>query len=275
MWNQCASVSPAVSRRIDLEPLNVQAARRKVDMNKDRAVAKLLVQKKDRDPSGWWWISDSGLKRLTKKRANKYLLACILDYQMNANTAWEKAERFAEKDLGDPDCLWEEITRASLSTWNENFHVHSLHRFSKAHERVWNIGKRVIEQYAGDARKIWTGLRSRDVVEKLVALGVGPQLSRMTVGGLRDCGWISGPSDVKADRFVKRVLGRVFTGDPMTEDGAILLARRLYPRDPWLLDSGLFQIGQNHCHLSSPGCGECSLRPHCTYSAIFVRAGAS
>ena len=44
-------------------------------------------------------------------------------------------------------------------------------------------------------------------------MGVGPQLSRMTAGALHDTKQIVGPGELKADIHVRRVLGRVFTGD--------------------------------------------------------------
>lgn len=169
---------------------------------KEQAVARLLLRHRDADPSGWYWINAPGLKRLSKKRANKYLLACTLDYQMSDGAPWENAKRFAEDDLRNPASLWECITSAPLSVWKRKFRVYGLHRFPKAHERVWKIGKRVVEWYSGDARKIWEGSATADVLERLLELGVGEQLSRMAVGGLRDCGWIKGRADVKADSHV-------------------------------------------------------------------------
>src|SRR5690349_14900616 len=99
---------------------------------KERTVARLLLKNKVSDRSGWYWISDKGLVRLSKKRANKYLLACILDYQMRVPVPWDNAKRFAEDDLGDPSSLWDEITSVPLSVWKRKFHFYRLHRFPKA-----------------------------------------------------------------------------------------------------------------------------------------------
>lgn len=235
-------------------------------VTKEQAVATLLLKNRDTDPSGWLWISKPGLVRLSKKRANKYLLACTLDYQMQYVTAWENARRFAEDVLGDPTALWDTITSVPLWLWNRKFRAYGLHRFPKAHERVWKIGKRVVEWYEGDARRIWEHTPTADVLDRLVELGVGEQLSRMAVGGLRDCGWLKGRADVKADSHVMRVLGRVFMGQPMTEDQTIAATRRMHPRDPWLLDGPLWQLGSNRCNVTEPNCEECYLRPRCRYA---------
>ena len=47
---------------------------------------------------------------MRNRSANKFLLGCILDYQMNVDEVWENARRFAKDDLGDPRDLWHEIT---------------------------------------------------------------------------------------------------------------------------------------------------------------------
>ena len=70
------------------------------------------------------------------------------------------------------------------------------------------------DKYDGDARCIWVGKESSEVIESLLALGSGKQIPRMIVGALRDCGQIEGTSDVRADVYVRRVLGRAVCGDP-------------------------------------------------------------
>lgn len=141
-------------------------------------ISKVLLANRSEDRSGWYWISDAGLKTLDKKRANKYLLACILDYQMKYARAWDNARRLAESILGDPPSLWQTITEIPFSTWRQKFKEYSLHRFPVAHERIWTIGKRVVDAYAGDARQLWKGLSPADATAALIDLGVGEQLSK-------------------------------------------------------------------------------------------------
>lgn len=227
----------------------------------------MLLANRSTDRSGWYWIGEPGLKTLDKKRANKYLLACILDYQIQSGRAWENAKRLAESILGDPPCLWESITEIPFLVWRHRFREYGLHRFPVAHERVWRIGKRVVDGYAGDARQVWKGLSPAKSTAALITLGVGEQLSRMAVGGLFDCGWLKGKSDVKADVHVKRVVGRVCLGRPATEDEAIDLARHICPDNPWLIDSALWQAGYHHCRPKETFCVACFLNRLCSFAA--------
>ena len=61
-------------------------------------------------------------------------------------------------------------------------------------------------------------------------MGVGPQLSRMTVGVLHDTKQIEGAGELKADIHVRRVLGRVFTGDMVSAEAALDIGREMMPR---------------------------------------------
>jgi len=88
----------------------------------------------------------------------------------------------------------------------------------------------------------------------------------MIVGALKDCGQISGKSDVKADVHVCRVLGRVFDGKETTPGVAIKLARELNPDDPWQLDMPLWNLGQTKCDSTSPKCTDCYLVEDCKYA---------
>lgn len=141
----------------------------------------------------------------------------------------------------------------------------NLHRFPKAHERLWRIGKRICEEYDGDARLIWRDRTASEVAAELEALGLGPNLSRMTAGGLMDTGWIKGRGDVKADIHVCRVIGRIFLGE-VAPDTAVQLALSIYPKNPWRLDGPLFRVGKDRCWANEPGCPECSLKRHCSYA---------
>ena len=105
-----------------------------------------------------------------------------------------------------------------------------------------------------------------DVIKRLWSVGAGEQISRMVVGALRDCGQLSGASDVKADVYVCRVLGRAVCGEQTTPEIALQLARRLYPSDPWQLDGPVWNVGKNHCHANNPDCSPCYLAPHCAYA---------
>lgn len=141
-----------------------------------------------------------------------------------------------EVELNDPDSLWDVVAEFSLSKWlkrTRNFPGGIGHRFKDAaHRRVWIIGRRIRDEYAGDARLIWRNRTAAEAAEGMDELGVGPNISRMAAGGLADTGWIKGRSDVKADVHVCRALGRTLVGGPFEPDAAVALAREVDPRNP-------------------------------------------
>lgn len=233
---------------------------------KYKAVAKLLLEKRREDSGFWWWLQPD--QPLSKKDANKFLLGSILDYQIRAEVAWENARRLAEDILGDPDDLWHQITSVSLSDWMSKWKVYSLHRFPKGHERVWTIGRKVVQQYEGDARRIWDGQSIDATLYRLNELGVGEQISRMVVGALIDTGKISGKGDVKVDVHVRRVLGRVLQGSEFAStelDKVKEITREMYPQNPWLLDRPLYLLGKQICQADRPKCESCYLTEECVY----------
>lgn len=233
---------------------------------KAQRVTQLLLRNRQYEDGFWPWLSKG--KPASLKDANKFLLGCILDYQINANVAWENARRFAEDILGDPDYLWHRITSVSRSEWSSKKREYALHRFPIAHKRVWRIGRDVVAHYGGDARKIWKGQTTDAVLVRLNRMRVGEQISRMIVGGLCDTDQIQGSGDVKADIHVRRVLGRVFRGEPFTvSEVPIVLetTRQMWRENPWLLDGPLYLIGTNFCYASDPECKHCYLQRECTF----------
>lgn len=237
-----------------------------IPASKLKGVRDLLLREEGLSPEGWWWVGEKGLKSLSKKSANKFLFACIVDYQMKAEVIWQHCADFTQIELADPDSLWEVVASTPLPKWLTRTKKFNLHRFPKAHERLWRIGKRVCEEYDGDARRIWQDRDAAEVVEAFEALGLGPNLSRMATGGLMDTGWIKGRGDVKADIHVCRVIGRVFLGEAAHPGIAVELARRIYPENPWKIDGPLFQVGQYNCRANAPECSGCILIRYCSYA---------
>src|SRR4030067_422401 len=185
----------------------------KLDQRKAERVRNILLEMKDGDLIWPWLHDDDGevIQRLNKKRANKFLLGCIIDYQMRAGVAWDNARRLAEQELGDPDDLWECIGSHTKKEWMALRPKYKwLHRFPQAHYRVWRIAREVRDNHGGDARNIWKDADPGTVNKRLKAIRLGPQLSKMAVGALTDTGHLRGCSDVKADLNLRRVLGRVF-----------------------------------------------------------------
>jgi endonuclease III len=235
-----------------------------LDDRMHRIAAALLENRTGTDD--WGELSHLEGQPCSKKVANKFLICCLLDYQMDSDLVWRNGYRLVEEILGDPDDVWAAITSASEAEWESKRDQYHLHRFPSGHDRLWHIARRICANYDGDARLIWKGKDSSDVVERLWSVGAGEEISRMIAGALRDCGQISGVGDVKADVHVCRVLGRAVYGDQTDSEAALQLARQLYPSDPWQLDWPIWELGRTHCHVENPSCSQCYLAPHCAYA---------
>lgn len=226
----------------------------------------LLENRSDVNDDFWYWLKPS--QRASKREANKFMLASILDWQMRVEIVWENARRLSEDILKDPENLWHEITSVSLDEWEAKRKEYSLHRFSRGHNRVWIIGKRIVQQYEGDARKIWQGQSIEATLYRLNDLGAGEQISRMIVGGLIDTGQIEGKGDVKVDVHVRRVLGRILRGSefsPLEVSQVVEITREMNPDNPWLLDRPLYLLGKQLCQASDPDCLDCFMKTECVY----------
>jgi endonuclease III len=228
---------------------------------KTSQVAALLL--KNRGKVVWGWISDG----IDRGRANQFLLGCILNYQIKASKINSIVTEFVATHIKDPSLLWEKITSVPLKDWNDRFREYHLHRFPKAHERVWRIGKEIVDQYGGDASRIWARSTVKEVQDRLDKLRMGEQISHMIVGALCDTGQINGAGgDVKADRHVTRVVGRVFGGERISPEETIKLTRLMEKENPWRLDKPLFDVGKIYCRPTNPKCAECYLRAGCCFA---------
>ena len=227
----------------------------------------LLDNQPERSRDFWPWLGPLEGNPADKKSANKFLLGCMVDFRKNSDLVWRDTQVFAEDKLCDPDSLWEAITDTPEIEWKTRRHKLrcSLHYYQRRHDKVWDMAKRITEQYVGDARKIWGGVSTEETLTRLVRLGLGPWVSRMTVGGLIDTRQISGRMDLKADTHVRRVLGRVFDGEKVSEQTAFRHADAMIPGDSWQLDHSLYILGQSVCTANKPKCHSCYLNVECRY----------
>ena len=241
-----------------------------VNREKFKRVGKLLLAARRREGTVQFpFLSDLNGKKASRKSANKFMLCCILDYSVRAHLVVENATRFAEQDLGDPRALWHTIV--GIPRWNSDAvrrRYAPLHpRFPKrGHARVGRIAREIVERYDGDARKIWRSQPPGKVLERLEEMNVGPKISRMIVGALYDTKQISGAGDLAPDIHIRRVLGRVFTGEVVSPDEALEIARKIRPRTSWKLDSPLWSLGKSRCKPRNPLCGDCYLQEECGYA---------
>ncbi|HEV2484942.1 MAG TPA: hypothetical protein VGT08_05370 [Terracidiphilus sp.] len=213
----------------------------------------------------WGEISNYPGQACPKRVANKFMLCCLLDYQIKTDRAWENGDRLVHQ-LRDPEDIWATITAFTESEWESKFKELGLHRFPAAHNRLWRIGKEICSYFEGDAGRIWQNSPAFDVLCRLNYIGVGEQISKMIVGALRDVGQIEGKGDVKADVHICRVIGRVFFGAQASPDTAIAVTRRLNPEDPWQMDRTLWKVGSTFCYATTPNCPSCFLSTECEHA---------
>jgi endonuclease III len=146
----------------------------------------------------------------------------------------------------------------------------ALHRFPQKYAR-WIVAaaERVLDQYGGDAGRIWDGnLTARQVHERLdVFRGIGQKKAAMAVEILeRDLRVpISGMqgSDVAYDIHVRRVFLRTGLAQRDELDHIVSVARMLRPERPGELDQPAWLIGRQWCHAGTPDCAGCPLNIVC------------
>ena len=237
-------------------------------LTKDDRVRNILLGMGSGDEPNWPGLS--GIDgRATKKRANKFMLGAIMDYQMPADKAWENARILSEEILGDPDDLWGVIARMPSNELARLFRgPPTLHRFVKdIPKRVQRISNDIIRKYDGDARRIWEGHSTDEIMRRLKDVCGGEQIPRMIRGALYDTSQIDGKGELKADIHVRRVLGRVYEGDMVSAEEALKIANRLVPDDSWKLDYPLYRTGWDVCKAQEPACDYCTLTNECVYNA--------
>ena len=201
----------------------------------------LLLHEPERSPEFWPWLGTLNGKRATKKQANKFLLGCMVDYRKKSELVWRDVRVYVEQKLHDPDDLWTEITETPEEEWKTGAHQLRccLHPLLNRHKKIWDMASQIVDQYDSDARNIWKSQDSTETLGRLLRLGLGPWVSRMTVGGLIDTGQISGRADLKADTHTRTVLGRVSEGEKASERSAFRYADAMVPGNSWQLDFSL------------------------------------
>jgi endonuclease III len=240
----------------------------KISIEKLKRVARLLIRNRIKPDPDFWKLPIK--KRASKKQSNKFLLSVIMSRRDKAVRVWKNAGEVARK-LGHPASLWHSIrsdyTRAQ---WRQLWKCEKYHRLGvQMAECVYDSAAVLVNQYGGDARKIWEGRDNPAIKHSLLELpGVGQKIANMTIGGLLDTAQITNRrADIAPDTHTCRVIGRVFHGEKCTEDEAIKLAREMRPANPWPLDGPLYFIGQDFCKAQNPDCSDCYLMRECVYCA--------
>ena len=207
-----------------------------------------------------------------EKYPHSFVIGCIADKQVDADIAWltpyniySQVESFEISELA-------KIELSQLRKIMEN--AKPRHRFHKmlSEEILYGI-RHIVEDYGGDASKIWADKPSCSLVTKrfLKFKGIGPKISSMATNILARNFKIQFSDysciDISADVHVQRVFTRLgLCNEGSGLDEIIKTARALYPKFPGLMDLPTWEIGRNLCHPTTPECNKCYMQQLCKYS---------
>jgi endonuclease III len=144
-------------------------------------------------------------------------------------------------------------------------------RYINAAPRTFQeITRLVVQQFGGDASRIWSGRTALEVRRTFLSVyGVGPGIANMAVlliekaYNLRFSDVDHRCMDIKPDVNTMRVLYRLGLAAAVDELEAVLAARNLNPAFPGEIDGPLWLIGKKFCTASRPSCHLCPLNSVC------------
>ena len=139
-----------------------------------------------------------------------------------------------------------------------------------APKTVRDLTRIVIEEYGGDASRIWIGKHAAEVKRTFLSIhGVGPGIANVAVLLIEQAFPIQFADldrprmDIKADVHTKRVLFRLGMSQKEEENAAMEAAHRMNPSWPGALDGALWWIGRNYCRPNNPNCQDCPVNSVC------------
>jgi uncharacterized HhH-GPD family protein len=204
---------------------------------------------------------------LLETSANAFLLGVLFTQGIPAERAWAGPyllrERLRTLDLvflaEKPEAVREAVQLPPM-----------LHRFKETLPRwISAAARRLLEEYGGDAARIWpAGDSVLDVTERLSAFcGIGRKKAVMAAEILtrhfgvalsgRECG------QVAYDVQVRRVFLRAGLADIDTREAIEAAALAACPEAPGTLDLPAWLIGRETCRPRAPLCAECRLGAVC------------
>ncbi|RIE06792.1 iron-sulfur cluster loop [Candidatus Cryosericum terrychapinii] len=209
-----------------------------------------------------------------KGHPHAYVIACMMDRQVNAEKAWgipfelQRQERLGSFEFSFLLQQSEERLEYAM------LHPRPLHRFNALMATsMYAAIHRINDEYDGNARAIWAGRpSSRVLVHRFLEFrGMGPKIANMAVNilyrdlrvELADCSSI----DISADVQVTRVYARMgFVPQDASIEDVIYHAREMYPEYPGIYGLILWDLGRTKCRPQNPACTSCEWAAHCAYA---------
>ena len=206
---------------------------------------------------------------LIKEDPFAFLFAGVLDRGTKAEIIWTipyyikkqngvfNPRFFAGASLLDLDTIFHQLPRKPRY-------------INDAPRTVKELSQLVMEEYGGQAQKIWENKDSRTVKATLEGIyGVGPGIASMIVLLLER--WYGvyfndidhRNMDVKPDVHIIRVFNRLGFITEYKPDAALRIARELNPEYPGALDTPAWKIGRTWCTAFAPDCDQCPMNKVC------------
>jgi uncharacterized HhH-GPD family protein len=251
-----------------------------VDVDKQAIVRRLLevgesqfAPHEERVPA---FTPDPEANALVIRDPFAFLLAVIFDQGIPYGRAWV-APLELKRRLGhlDPGRMAEQPGAVQAAIQAKP----ALHRYVvNMPAYVALAARKVIDEYGGDASRIWAGEpTARELQQRFDAFkGIGQKKAAMAVEMLeRD---LHVPiremegSDIAFDVHVRRVFLRTGLADRDDQDHMVEVARSLHPERPGELDIPGWWVGHEWCHPGVPDCPACPLTKVCP--KLVDRAGS-
>ncbi len=199
-----------------------------------------------------------------------YVLACCMDRQIKAETAWMIPIKIKEI-IGSFEI--EDLYNTTLEEYRNIFVDNNLHRFNNDMAEVfYSAIQKIYLEYDGDASKIWSDCpSSATVVYRFLQFrGVGIKIATMAANILARQFKVPFSDfysiDVSPDVHVKRVMYRAgLVEKDASNDLIIYKARELCPEFPGIIDYSLWEIGRTWCKPNNPVCNECIINNECKH----------
>ncbi len=197
-----------------------------------------------------------------------FVLASIMDSQINAENAWLIPLRISEIIHG---FALNQLLELELLELQKIFREKHLHRFHEIQAKnFYNAVHLIQKKYDNNASNIWNGEpKSGTVVRRFLEFeGVGIKIATMATNILvrdfkipmqdKNC------IDISPDRQVIRVFQRIGLIEPNgTIFQLLYCARELNPEYPGIFDYHAWEIGKNWCKPTNPRCDACWLNDLC------------
>lgn len=246
-------------------------------MDKKQAI-KILVQRGDELVSRpYQFVSFTGTPEADRllndleHYPHAFVLACLMDRQMQAEKCWKIPYNIQKKIDGFEFAHLAAISQEKIV---ELFRFpQPLHRFPDRMGMVfYNAIKDIDQKYGGDASRIWSGRPSSATLVRrfLEFKGAGQKIATMAANILvrefkievSDKYFI----DVSLDVHVRRVFRRLgFVHADATDEIFLYTAREMNPEYPGVVDLSCWEIGRNWCRPQNPQCESCYMRSICPY----------